>query len=299
MEFAASGGESTRSPERLTAAFFQHLGERLRVALSAEQDRTATATRLLETAIRLAAATGQNRLYSILHRDRVRLLDSGSLSVSERRTASTDRSTKEDQRRSRESPRRSEMKQKTNPRRKTTPLEEPEEFSDPLYIENAGLVLTGNFLPRLFQSLQMLQNMEDGGIRLRDSETASRAVHLLQYLVDGRPSAPEPLLVLNKILCGIPLSEPIDPEIEMTDRETEFCDMLLNSVIAHWEIIKGTSITGLRETFLQREGRLELSDNGWQLQVQRKTVDVLVDQIPWSFSVLHHGWMAQPVYVKW
>jgi hypothetical protein len=33
--------------------------------------------------------------------------------------------------------------------------------------------------------------------------------------------------------------------------------------------------------------------------VQRKTLDVLVDQIPWSVSVVYHRWMAQPLYVTW
>ena len=164
----------------------------------------------------------------------------------------------------------------------------------------AGLVLTGPFLPELFRTLDMLHEDEHGTTHLHDDrETASRAVHLLQYLVDGRTSAPEPLLVVNKILCGVPTGAPINRKIDSTDEERAVCEQLLKSMIANWSIIANTSITGLQQTFLQREGRLERSNDAWNLIVQRKTVDVLVDQVPWNVSVVYHRWMSQPVYVTW
>ena len=140
---------------------------------------------------------------------------------------------------------------------------------------------------------------EGGKPRLRDEEAASRAVHLLQYLVDGRPDRPEPLLVLNKLLCGLPVSAAVERSIEPTDAERETCDTLLRSMIENWPIVRGTSIAGLRETFLQREGKLTFSDAGWRLQVQRKTLDVLVDQIPWSIGVVFYPWMPRALHVTW
>ncbi|HYD32430.1 MAG TPA: contractile injection system tape measure protein, partial [Azospirillaceae bacterium] len=71
------------------------------------------------------------------------------------------------------------------------------------------------------------------------------------------------------------------------------------AVLAHWTIIRNTSPTGLRETFLQREGRLERDEGRWNLTVQRKTLDVLVDQVPWGFSVVYHRWMRDPIHVSW
>ena len=64
-------------------------------------------------------------------------------------------------------------------------------MSDPIYLSNAGLVICAPFLPRLFEPLGFLEKREDGSTRLKES-AASRAVHLLQYLVDKRTSAPEP-----------------------------------------------------------------------------------------------------------
>jgi hypothetical protein len=122
---------------------------------------------------------------------------------------------------------------------------------------------------------------------------------LLQYLVDGSTSAPEPSLALNKIICGVATSTTVEREIIPTEQEREGCERLLKAMIADWKIIEDTSIAGLRETFLQREGKLERTPDGWKLRVQRKTVDVLVDQIPWNFSVVYHNWMPQPLRVTW
>jgi hypothetical protein len=168
-----------------------------------------------------------------------------------------------------------------------------------IYIGNAGLVLTSPFLPHLFETLGLLCEDEQGHTRLRDKEAVSRAVHLLQYLVDGSTSAPEPSLALNKIICGVATSTTVERGIVPTEQEREVCERLLKSMIANWKIIENTSIAGLQETFLQREGRLDSTPEGWKLKVQRKTLDVLVDQLPWSLSVIFHNWMSQSLHVTW
>ena len=170
---------------------------------------------------------------------------------------------------------------------------------EPIYIGNAGLVLANPFLPHLFDALGLLARNEAGKPRLRDEAAASRAVHLLQYLVDGRTDCPEPLLALNKILCGMPIAAPVEREIEATELERETCDMLLRSIVENWPILRNTSIAGLRETFLQREGKLTYGEVGWRLQVQRKTLDILVDQVPWSIGVVFHAWMPAALHVTW
>ena len=170
---------------------------------------------------------------------------------------------------------------------------------DPIYIGNAGLVLASPFLPHLFRELDWLDVDDRKRPRLRDRDAISRAVHLLQYLVDGRSAAPEPLLVLNKILCGVPTATPVARAIVMTDQERRLGDFLLRSMLDNWSVLRGTSVAGLRETFLQREGKLQRVDDGWKLRVQRRTLDVLIDQVPWSISILLAPWMPAPVHVTW
>jgi hypothetical protein len=130
-------------------------------------------------------------------------------------------------------------------------------------------------------------------------EAMPRAPRLLQYIVDGRTDAPEALLTLNKILCGVPAHAPIAPAFVLTEREQSVCERLLCAIISNWTTIQNTSPAGLREMFLQREGRLQQLDGKWELEVRRRTIDVQVDQIPWGIAVTHYAWMPQPVYVTW
>ena len=167
----------------------------------------------------------------------------------------------------------------------------------PIYIANAGLVLFNPHLPILFERLGLLTPTalaERSGIA-----DLSRAVHLLQYLADGRLDRPEPDLVINKLLCGRLPACPVERSLVPSPADLELCDGLIRAVLDGWPPLRNSTPDALRETFLQREGRLRHKDGAWHLQVQRKTLDVLVDQLPWGFSVIYHRWMKEPVHVAW
>lgn len=168
-----------------------------------------------------------------------------------------------------------------------------------VYLANAGLVLLHPFLPHFFRALNLLRDNPASIANTAVADDATRAVHLLQYLVDQRCDAAEPELVLNKLLCGLAPDTPVGRAITPTQDELAFCDSLLGAVIANWPAIAATSRAGLRETFLQREGRLQLRDGKWKLTVARKTVDVLVDMLPWAISMVLHPWMPAPLSVEW
>jgi hypothetical protein len=184
-------------------------------------------------------------------------------------------------------------------RSKAEDVPPPAERGHPMFIRNAGLVLLSPYLPTLFDRLGLLTTPENGPPRVQGVEATSRAVHLLQYLVDTRLDAPEPELQLNKLICGIPTAQPVERSIAPAAADLELCDDLLRAVIANWTAIANTSLAGLRETFLQRDGRLQRGDAKWALHVQRKTLDVLTDRIPWGFSLVYHRWMADPIHVTW
>ena len=174
------------------------------------------------------------------------------------------------------------------------------ETRDPIYIGNAGIVLAAPFLPPLFRDLDFLSRTDDGTTVLKDRDTASRAVHLLQYLADNSTATPEPLLVLNKLLCGLPTASVISPGIEPRPSELEACAKLHASVLANWPALStGTSVAGLQESFFQREGRLTFDGDKWTLKVERKTLDILLDQVPWGFRTIFHAWMPHVLQVDW
>lgn len=159
---------------------------------------------------------------------------------------------------------------------------------------NAGMVLMAPYLPRLFG---MLGLVADGAFIDRDA--AERAVHLLQFAVSGESSTPEYALPLNKLLCGLALDAPVAAGIDLTVAERETIEGLLEALIAAWSALGRTSIEGLRQSFLMRGGELALGPQGWELTVAHGPFDMLMDRLPWSFSIVRFGWMPTPLHVTW
>jgi Contractile injection system tape measure protein len=95
------------------------------------------------------------------------------------------------------------------------------------------------------------------------------------------------------------VNSPIPVELSFHEAEWKEADLLLESVIEHWKVLKNTSVNGLRETFFKRDGLIMKNDVGWLLKVERKTLDVLLDNIPWGFSTLHLQWMPEVLHVEW
>ena len=167
-------------------------------------------------------------------------------------------------------------------------------WDEEIYLANAGMVIAAPYLPRLFELLGLTEQS-----RFTSRKAAERGVHLLQYMVDERTGTPEYRLVLNKLLCGVKPGIPIVRGIEITDKETEAITNMITAMIQNWKILGNTSVAGFRESFLQREARLTLKNNVWHLQVEEQAFDMLLDQIPWSFSTIKYSWMDRVIFVKW
>jgi Contractile injection system tape measure protein len=198
------------------------------------------------------------------------------------------------------SARRSAMENKNPNLQAAISLSDPDEansvdaFSDGIPLMNAGMVLAAPYLPRLFA---MLKLTVDG--QFVDFYAKERAAHLLQFIVNGHNESAEYQLLLNKLLCGIGTAIPVRPDIELSEQEKTVAEQLLQGMIQNWNTIGKTSVNGLRETFLQRAGWIAFKDDAWQLKVQSGTFDMLLDRLPWSFSIIKYAWMEKPVHVTW
>ena len=169
-----------------------------------------------------------------------------------------------------------------------------EEILSEYFVNNAGLVLIWPFFERLFSMLGWLNGKE-----FSSSENAERAVCLLQYIVTGEEVIFEPDVVLNKLLTGVPLEHPMVSAITLTEQEKEVGESLLGGVIANWTILGTTSPQGLRETFLKREAILKRKEGRFELYVENKQFDMLIDKIPWSYTYVKLAWMEEPIQVIW
>jgi hypothetical protein len=165
---------------------------------------------------------------------------------------------------------------------------------EPIYIANAGLVLCEPYLPRLFA----VRGLTEGGA-FKGATAIDKAVQLLQYTVTGRCGGPEHQLVLDKLLCGLAIEAPVNCDAELDDEDRSTVESMLKAMLANWKALGGTSVAGLRETFLQRQGRLVLKGDHWQLLVDPGPFDMLIDQLPWGFSTLKYPWMERMIHVQW
>jgi hypothetical protein len=168
-------------------------------------------------------------------------------------------------------------------------------LNEPLYVRNAGLVILHPYLTRLFTMLQLIDNKE-----FKSFAEACKAVYLLQYLAFKEYQGfEESDLMLNKLLCGIDLDEPLLGDIELTETEKETCESLLQGVIANWTIMGKTSPDALRNSFLQREGRLSEEKEAWVLRVAQSGLDVLVERLPWGIGTIKLATMKKMLTVEW
>jgi hypothetical protein len=165
---------------------------------------------------------------------------------------------------------------------------------DEVFINNAGLVLLHPFLHLLFENVGYTEKK----IWMSD-ETRARSIALMQYMVTGAEAIPEFDLFLNKLMVGYPLEKTIPAEIRLSDFERQEADDVLRSVIKQWTALKNTSIEGLRSAFLMREGKMFTDDSGWNLKVEQKTMDILMNRLPWGLSIIKTPWMKTMMRVEW
>jgi len=168
---------------------------------------------------------------------------------------------------------------------------ETPQAAEPVYINNSGLVIIAPYLGMFFK--------DTGVVKGDEIIDATKALTLLNYIVTGRDTFAEFEIPLPKLLCGLELQDAVSARYEITGTDIESVNELLSSVIANWPILKNTSVEGLRETFLLREGKLTLKANGFYLKVQQNAVDVLLDHLPWNISMVKLPWMEHILYVDW
>lgn len=159
---------------------------------------------------------------------------------------------------------------------------------------NAGIVLLHPFLKPFFEGLELLR-----GGKFENRKAQRRAAAILHYLATGKTEMAEYDMVMPKLLVGLPLERPVDRRIVLTDLERTEADGLLNAVIKHWKAIGSTSPDGLREGFLKRSGKLTHRSDGWLLQMEAQTLDILLDRLPWGLGIVRLSWMKEMLFVEW
>ena len=182
--------------------------------------------------------------------------------------------------------------QTESPVRDTT----PDDDRPGLVVDHAGLVVLHPFLPRLFERL----GVAAPGTRAIDEALLPRAAALLAYAALGDDNALDFELGLIKVLLGLaPETVVLTPAGSLSAADRDEVDALLHSVIEHWQVLRHTSIAGLRGSFLQRRGLLNAVDGTWRLRVEPDSFDMLIDRLPWALGPIKLPWMNTLLFTEW
>lgn len=174
-----------------------------------------------------------------------------------------------------------------------TPEEKIETNQDVILIQNAGLILLHPFLKMFFEKMDFLteKNIKP--------EKIDEAILLLHYLATGKEQPYEYELIFEKFLCNLPLHHPVNRHILLTKEQKMACEILLEAVLGHWTALKSNSTAILQNEFLQREGKLTISEEKQQLFIPRKTQDILLDKLPWNLHLIKLPWKKKILFVDW
>jgi hypothetical protein len=197
--------------------------------------------------------------------------------------------------------------QKAHKPRQKTPLPPDDEIDSDIHsdkqwdsstegimIENAGLILLHPFLEHFFKEFDLVKEKE-----FANQESRYLAIHLLHFLATGKKNPMEYELTLEKYLCGIAPEETVPGRVKLSIEQKNECEKLLKAAIGHWKALKKTSPSGFREGFLQRNGKLIFNDFQPRLVVEKKTIDVLLSSLPWSYNTIKLSWLEHILVVDW
>lgn len=172
------------------------------------------------------------------------------------------------------------------------PETKPESFlekeNDQIGVQNAGLILLHPFLKQFFATTG-----------IQPSENPNLAVQSLHFLATGNEDVFEGNLIMEKFLCGVPLKMPVQRTSLLPDAIKNEANDLLREVVRHWPALKNTSADGLRQIFIQRDGKLFQEDDRYKLIVERKAQDVLLESLSWNIAVIKLPWISKILFTEW
>lgn len=161
-------------------------------------------------------------------------------------------------------------------------------------VRNGGIVMMKIYVVILFERLNLIANNQ-----FIKPESQINAVQYLQYVITGLSITEETDLSLNKVLCGLPLTNAVPNEIEIPEDTKILIEGLVQAAISYWTAIGNCSIDGFRGNWLVRDAILvELADK-WELTVEKRAYDILINKSPFAFSIIKYPWMEKPLHVIW
>lgn len=159
---------------------------------------------------------------------------------------------------------------------------------------DAGVVLIAPYIPTLFSRMGLVAVNA-----FCSDEARLKAVAVLRYVVFGEYTIPPKFGLLLNFLCGFERGFKPEKLPELTDDEKAMINGLLDAVVKNWGAIGSTTADGLRSSFLIRQGKISEEDGVLMMNVASSAFDMLLDKLPWGYTMIKLPWQKQRLEVKW
>ncbi|CAN5486142.1 hypothetical protein BH10BAC3_BH10BAC3_08440 [soil metagenome] len=161
------------------------------------------------------------------------------------------------------------------------------------YTGQAGLVLLHPFLSTLFRETGLLNSSN----QFENNENKIQAVRLLAHLSGSNLNDWD--LGFEKLLCNLDDTVINQIESQLPGDHKKACDELLQAAIQYWSPLRQSSVEALQETFIRRFGKCTERHGIYLVNIERTGVDILLEDLPWSFNVIKFPWMTNIIEVTW
>ncbi|MEH6348313.1 MAG: contractile injection system tape measure protein [Bermanella sp.] len=174
---------------------------------------------------------------------------------------------------------------------------------------DAGLVLLWPYLAGFFQKNDLLTTVKDDSeregetgkqeeLQFKDQAAQLKAHALLVYILDGQQS--EQVYTVTNLLVGLEADTYIENAIDLSEQEQTNANQLVSAVINNWPALKSMPINSFRELFLLRTAQYSSSEQGCIVEIESKTLDILLTKLPWGLGYISLPWLGKNlIQVKW
>ena len=160
---------------------------------------------------------------------------------------------------------------------------------------SSGLVLLWPFLGQFFSRLGLMEK----GI-FHDIQAQEKACKFLEFIASNQTSFENEKMTTSKIICGLDVDhEILDNSLELSKTDKKICLSLLKGVLKNWEKNSNSSIENFQASFLLRNAIFSEKSNSFELFMDKKPYDVLLNSLPWKINQIILRWMKKQLNVYW
>ena len=157
------------------------------------------------------------------------------------------------------------------------------------HFPNCGIIFLHAYLNQFFEEQGILINK-----KFKNRRCKIKAIQLMLYLATSKLDFNEDSeLSFFKILVDIPTDDFITFPKPLIKKEKAECDIVLQSLIEHWSVLKKTSIETLQYQFIQRNGLLSKEEKSIEIHLEKSGVDILLEHFPFNYSIIKLVWLKK------